>query len=242
MNERAAANLAGSVYAEIKNDLFDFRLAPGERFSENELAARLGVSRTPVREALYRLQSEGYIQVASKSGWTVRAFEFETFEHLYDLRAVLELAAVRRLCELDPMPALDELKRAWLVTPEDRLADGRAVGALDEAFHQSIVAAAGNPELARVHREVTERIRIVRRLEFTMPERIARTYAEHAQILRAILRRKTDAATLLLRTHIELARAEVRKITLHKLALAREAAPPARRVAVRRRAAGRAVR
>jgi DNA-binding GntR family transcriptional regulator len=239
MNDRAAANLAGSVYAEIKNDLFDFRLAPGERFSENELAARLGVSRTPVREALYRLQSEGYIQVASKSGWTVRAFEFETFEHLYDLRAVLELAAVRRLCELDPMPSLDALKDAWLVTPEDRLADGREVGALDEAFHQSIVAAAGNPELARVHREVTERIRIVRRLEFTMPERIRQTYAEHAQILRAILRRKADAAGLLLRSHIELARAEVRKITLHKLALARVAAPQPRHAAFRRRRAAR---
>jgi DNA-binding GntR family transcriptional regulator len=235
MNDGAPANLAGTVYAEIKSDLFDFRLAPGERFSENELADRLGVSRTPVREALYRLQSEGYIRVASKSGWTVRPFEFETFEHLYDLRAVLELAAVRRLCELDPMPSLDALKEAWLVAPEDRLADGREVGALDERFHQSIVAAAGNPEIARVHREVTERIRIVRRLEFTMPERIRQTYAEHAQILRAILRRKGDAVALLLRSHIELARAEVRKITLHKLALARVEAPPARRTGVRRR-------
>ncbi len=76
---------------------------------------------------------------------------------------MLELAAVRRLCELDPMPALDGLKQAWLITPEDRLTDGREVGPLDEAFHQSIVAAAGNPELPRLHREVTERIRIVRR-------------------------------------------------------------------------------
>ena len=58
-----------------------------------------------------------------------------------------------------------------------------------------------------------------------MPERIAKTYAEHAQILRAIVRRKLDQASMLLRTHIELARGEVRKITLHKLALARDAAP-----------------
>ena len=229
MTDSTAASLAGSVYAEIKNDLFEFRLAPGERFSENELAAQLGVSRTPVREALYRLQNEGYIRVASKSGWTVRPFEFETFEHLYDLRAVLELAAVRRLCELDPMPALDGLKQAWLVTPGERLADGRAVGALDEQFHLTMVAAAGNPKVARVHRDVTERIRIVRRLEFALPERIRQTYVEHGQILRAILRRRTDTATLLLRTHIDLARAEVRKITLHKFVLARRAALPARR-------------
>jgi DNA-binding FadR family transcriptional regulator len=87
------------------------------------------------------------------------------------------------------------------------------------------VIATANPELARIHREIADRIRIVRRLEFTMPDRIAKTYAEHAQILRAIVRRKLDQALMLLRTHIELARGEVRKITLHKLALARDAAP-----------------
>jgi len=219
------ASLAGSVYAAVRNDLYDFRLAPGERFSENEIAARLGVSRTPVREALYRLRDEGYIDVASKSGWTVRPFEFETFEQLYEVRAVLEFAAVKRLCEMVPAPPLEELKEIWLVPHGERLADGREVGRLDEAFHHALVVAAGNPELARVHGEIADRIRIVRRLEFTVPDRIAKTYAEHAQILRAILRRKLDQALMLLRTHIELARGEVRKITLHKFAMAREGAP-----------------
>ena len=225
MSHDRSASLAGSVYAAVRNDLYDFRLGPGQRFSENELAARLGVSRTPVREALYRLRDEGYIDVASKSGWTVRQFEFETFERLYEVRTVLELAAVRKLCEMVPAPALDELKDVWLVPHTERLDDAREVGRLDEAFHQTLVIAAGNAELARIHREIADRIRIVRRLEFTMAERIAKTYAEHAQILRAIVRRKLDQSSMLLRTHIELARAEVRKITLHKLAIARDAAP-----------------
>jgi DNA-binding FadR family transcriptional regulator len=124
-----------------------------------------------------------------------------------------------------PAPSLDELKDVWLVPPAERLADGREVGRLDELFHQTLVIATANPELARIHREIADRIRIVRRLEFTMPDRIAKTYAEHAQILRAIVRRKLDQALMLLRTHIELARGEVRKITLHKLAMARDAAP-----------------
>jgi DNA-binding GntR family transcriptional regulator len=220
-----SASLAGSVYNAVRNDLYDFRLAPGQRFSENEIAAQLGVSRTPVREALYRLRDEGYIDVASKSGWTVRPFEFETFERLYEVRVVLELAALRRLCEMVPAPPLDELKEIWLVPHAERLADGREVGRLDEAFHQTMVSAAGNAELARIHGEITDRIRIVRRLEFTVPDRVAKTYAEHAQILRAVMRRKLDQALMLLRTHIEVARAEVRKITLHKLALARVDAP-----------------
>jgi DNA-binding GntR family transcriptional regulator len=221
VNDAGKATLAEGVYGEIKGDIFDFRLMPGQRFSENEVAARLGVSRTPVRQALYRLEHEGYIQVASKSGWTVRPFDFHRFEELYDVRIVLELAAAKRVCEMDPQPDLTELKETWLVPADARLTDAREVGLLDERFHQVMMIAAGNAELERVHREVAERIRVVRRLEFAMQERIRHTYAEHAQILRALLRRKSDQALLLLRTHIEVAKAEVRKITLHKFATAR---------------------
>jgi DNA-binding GntR family transcriptional regulator len=89
------------------------------------------------------------------------------------------------------------------------------------------VSAAGNHEMARVHREVTDGIRIVRRLDFTQPPRVAATYDEHAKILRAILGRRAAPAKLMLRSHIEASKAEVRKITLHKLHGAR---PPAAQV------------
>ena len=105
----------------------------------------------------------------------------------------------------------------WLVPAAERLDDGRAVGALDEQFHATLVRAVGNGEMARVHWDVTERIRIVRRLDFTRGDRIEATYAEHAKILRAIIQRKPDQAQLLLRAHIEQSKAEVRKITLHAL-------------------------
>jgi DNA-binding GntR family transcriptional regulator len=215
--EPAKTNLSDSVLASIKSDLFSFRLMPGQRFSENEMAQRLGVSRTPVREALYKLEREGYIQVLSRSGWTVRQFNFEYFENLYDVRVVIELAAVRLLCEMETVPSLDDLREAWLVPVEARLTDAVEVGRLDERFHEALVAAAGNPEMARIFHDVTERIRIIRRLEFTMPERIRQTYSEHAQILRAVLKRKHDTAALLMRSHIDMAKAEVRKITLHRL-------------------------
>ena len=84
--------------------------------------------------------------------------------------------------------------------------------------------AAGNDEMARVHWDVTERIRIIRRLDFTRPDRIEATYVEHAKILRAVMQRKADQAQLLLRSHIEQSKAEVRKITLHTLQTARERA------------------
>jgi DNA-binding GntR family transcriptional regulator len=215
-----AKNLAESVYRALKSDIFEFRLMPGTRFSENEVAARARVSRTPVREALFRLEREGYVQVHAKSGWSVRQLDFDLLDHLYDLRLVLETAAVQRLCATHPKPALEALARVWLVSPRSRLTDGARVARLDEEFHSMLVEAAGNPELARVHQSITERIRIVRRLDFTHPERIVYTYLEHGQILRAVLARRSARAVQLLRDHIEASKAEVRKISLHRLHLA----------------------
>ena len=223
MSRKALAstrNLAESVYRALKSDIFEFRLLPGSRFSENEVAERARVSRTPVREALFRLQREGYVQVHAKSGWSVRPLDFDLLDHLYDLRLVLERAAVQRLCAGDPRAALAGLAKTWLVAPKSRLTDGARVARLDEEFHATLVEAAGNPELARVHQSITERIRIVRRLDFTHPERVVYTYLEHGQILRAVLARRSARAVQLLRSHIEASKSEVRKISLHRLHLA----------------------
>jgi DNA-binding GntR family transcriptional regulator len=213
----SAPNLAEQVYERLKADIFDFRVLPGQRFSENEIAARMQVSRTPVREALYRLEREGYLEVQPKSGWRTRQIDFSELDELYDVRIVLEVAAVRRLCEMDERPLLEPLKAVWLIPASERQTDARKVAALDEAFHGTLVAATGNRELARVHLGITERIRIVRRLDFTQKPRIEATYQEHARILRAVVQRKPDQAQLLLRAHVETSKAEVRKITVHML-------------------------
>jgi DNA-binding GntR family transcriptional regulator len=226
--DEAPQSLADQAYARLKEDIFDFRLIPGDRFSETAVADHLGMSRTPVRDALSRLQREGYLEVHFRSGWSVKPFDFEQFEHFYDLRMVLETAAVRRLCEdvkeqagkvEDP---LQNLKVFWLAPKAARSNDAKEVAEMDENFHIALVTAAGNPEIARVHREVTERIRIIRRLDFTKPARIDETYSEHAQILKAVMARRSDQAVMLLRTHIEASKAEVRKITLHRLYTARQ--------------------
>jgi len=214
-------SLAETAYGKLKASIFDFELLPGDRFTETEMAQRLSMSRTPVREALYRLEREGYLTVHLRVGWSVRPYDFRHFENFYDLRLILEEAAVTRLCDLPEREGLEALKATWLVPVAERRTAAKEVAALDEAFHTSLVAAAGNPEVARCHREVTERIRIIRRLDFTQAHRIDKTYEEHAQILRAVIRRRTDEATRLLRSHIEASKAEVRKITLHRLYTAR---------------------
>jgi DNA-binding GntR family transcriptional regulator len=122
-----------------------------------------------------------------------------------------------KLCEALERPALGARADVWLVAPAQRHEDGPTVGALDEAFHVALVAAAGNRELWRVHDAITERIRIIRRLDFTTSDRIDATYDAHARILRAITRRRGDEAQRLLRAHIEAGKLEVRKITLDVL-------------------------
>ena len=217
--------LAEQVYDTLKAQIHDFQLVAGDRFSEADLGQRLGMSRTPVREALFRLRNEGFLGVESKLGWYVLPIDFSRLEQLYDLRVVLEIASVARLCaSTRPSPELDALKAVWLVPPAERLADPRIVGDHDEQFHATLVRAAGNDEMARVHWDVTERIRIIRHLDFTRPSRIEATYVEHAKILRAVMQKKADQAQLLLKTHIEQSKAEVRKITLHTLQAARERA------------------
>jgi DNA-binding GntR family transcriptional regulator len=218
-------NLAEQVYARLKGQIHDFELLPGDRFSENEIGSRLGVSRTPVREALFRLRNEGFLDVESKSGWFVKTIDFDRLDQLYDLRILVETNAVAKLCARPAeLPALEALGDVWLGPPAGWSGSMVEVGALDEAFHTTLVQAAGNDEIARVHGDVTERIRIVRRLDFTRADRIAATYTEHAAILRAVLQRKADRATLLLRSHVELSKTEVRKITLGALHEARERA------------------
>jgi len=221
----AQSSLADIAYARLKTSLFDFELLPGDRFSETEVAARLNMSRTPVRDALYRLEREGYLRVQLRVGWSVQQIDFQRFEDFYDLRLILEEASVVRLCELAERPGLDALQLIWLVAAADRLADPKEVSSLDEAFHMQLVTIAGNAEVARCHHDVTERIRILRRLDFTQPQRIQTTYEEHAQILRAVIRRRAGEANRLLRSHIETSKAEVRKITLHRLYTARAAQP-----------------
>jgi len=210
MNLAALSSAPQSLPATtLAERVFDFVLLPGDRFSESELANQVQVSRTPLRQALQRLQREGFLLVFPKSGWQVAPLDFEAFDQLYDLRVLLETHAVARLCELEERPALEGLAEVWLIKPSERQAVAMAVDRLDT-------------EMMRVHDDITERIRIIRRLDFTKPNRVEATYEEHARILRAITRRRSDEAQRLLRAHVEQSKLEVRHITLDTLYQARQ--------------------
>jgi DNA-binding GntR family transcriptional regulator len=164
-----SATLAEQAYGLVKQAIFDFDLMPGDRFSEAEVSHATGVSRTPLRQALQQLQREGFVQVFPKSGWRVAPLDFDVFDQLYDLRVLLECHAAQRLCQIEERPQLRALADVWLVPPAERCMQPDEVRVLDESFHNELVRASGNAEMARVHQEITERIRIVRRLTHQAP-------------------------------------------------------------------------
>ena len=223
--------LGQAVYDRIKDDIFEFRMAPGQRYAEQELANRLGVSRTPLRFALHVLAREGYLdRVGGHAGWLVKPFDLAYYEDLYDFRIQIELIAVRRLCAMDPAPDLSALCAFWRVPKRARVLDGQTVAREDEKLHSTLVALAGNREMLRTHSDLTERIRIIRRLDFIEPARIRAAFDEHDKILGALLQRNA-AAEMLIKAHITASRAEIRHITLHRLSLAAQRGAEALRAA-----------
>lgn len=211
-------SMADRIYQALKEDIFEFRLIPGDKFSESDIAQRLSASRTPVREALYRLEREGYVEVLFRSGWQIRHLDFKQIEELYDLRITLERAAMHKICQLTtPPPVLRLLSDIWNPDDPSEQAFGSTVRALDESFHCELVAAAGNDEMTQVHQRITDRLRIIRRLDFTRPDRIDATYREHAEILQALSANNPGEAAEKMAAHIRTSQEAVKGISLERI-------------------------
>jgi DNA-binding GntR family transcriptional regulator len=236
--ESSRSSLSEGAYQQIKDAINNFLLIPGDRFTESQLSEQLNVSRTPIRQALFRLQQEGFVEVLFRNGWRVLPIDFVQFDALYDFRILIETDAIQRLCDGRSPGGIAKLNRGlqalseiWLTPRAKRLSEAQQVSKLDEAFHCTIVESAGNPAIARTHREITEKIRVIRRLDFTHSSRIDTTYDEHAKILRAIYNQQADQARMLIKAHIEVSQLEVRKITLHQLESARNRPKASRELA-----------
>lgn len=180
---------SGRAYAELKRRLLagDFRL--GARLREVKLAASLGVSRTPVREALLRLHAEGLVARQPDGGYTPVIPDVDAVRWLYEVRAGLELQAIQRPARTGAphdRRAIDTLVQEWEALLDEHPEPAPEFVLVDESFHVALAEAAGNPALVEMLRQVNERIRIVRMVDFLTPDRIESTIAEHVDIGRAV--------------------------------------------------------
>jgi DNA-binding GntR family transcriptional regulator len=197
------ASLADQAYDRLRRLAITYRFRPGERLSEVELAKRLKVSRTPVREALHRLAREGLVGFVAKRGFQGRFLDAKEVFDLYELRRGLELTAVRLAvtrAEDDDLAGIEVfLERSRAVS---ETSDPMELVELDEGFHEQITQLSGNAELLGVLRNVNARIRFCRWIDMVDGRR-ATTQSEHAAILDAITARDEERALALMGDHIE---------------------------------------
>ena len=189
---------AEQVHTALRAALLNGEFPYGHRLVEEQLAERFETSRTPVREALRRLEGDGHVVRDRSGGLRPNPPRVSVMRELYDVRVVLEDLAVR---SADP-EALDGLIAEWLDLRSEH-DDGPDFVYADEAFHEGIARASGNSATQRYIRDINERIRLIRIHDFTTPDRIEATIEEHLEILETVRAGRADAAAALMRVHIE---------------------------------------
>jgi DNA-binding GntR family transcriptional regulator len=188
---RPAGSQGDRAYRALKTQLLIGEFPPNVRLAEERLAAMLEVSRTPIREALKRLQAEGLVDVHTDGGYQPVVPDVTVMRHLYEVRAGLELQALQRPGVLgtrhDPA-VLEPLRDQWrAMAVGDPPAPDPGFVLLDESFHIGLATAAGNDVAVGFLRQVNERIRVVRMHDFLSQERIDATIAEHLVIVEHVL-------------------------------------------------------
>ncbi|MCX4692280.1 GntR family transcriptional regulator [Streptomyces sp. NBC_01408] len=194
---------ADRVYQHVKQGVLDRRYEGGTLLTEGELAEAVGVSRTPVREALLRLETEGLLKLYPKKGALVQAVSAQEITDVLETRLLVEEFTVRRA--VPAPPALLE-RLAGLLEEQRRHAAGgdlAAMMAADRAFHAEIVRGAGNQILCRLYDQLRDRqLRMGVALLHSHPDRVERTLAEHTEILEALRAGDEEAAAAAVRGHI----------------------------------------
>ena len=188
----------------IRQAIIDGRLNPGQRLKEEELAGELGISRTPVREALLMLQAEGLVDAAPNRGATVRSHSAEDLDDLYKLRAVLEGYATRRAASRLADGAIAGLRESC-VRFNGLLDEGADMGELVKenfVFHQTILEGAGSARLTTMVRQVIELPLVYRSYAWYSPEQQRISGHYHLQITRALEDRDAERAELIMKEHI----------------------------------------
>lgn len=198
-----AGSAADRVYAFVKQAVLERRYEGGTLLTEGDLADAVGVSRTPVREALLRLEVEGLIRLYPKKGALVLPVSAQEIADVVETRLLVEEHAARKAvpARAELISRLEEL----LDQQRAQAADGdlAALAISDRCFHAEIVRSAGNQILERLYDQLRDRqLRMGVAVMHAHPDRVAKSIAEHAEILRALRAGDPDAAAAAVHTHV----------------------------------------
>ena len=213
--EPRRGSAAESAYAALRAEILAGALAEGDRLTETALAERLGLSRTPIREALNRLALEGFVDRAPGAAARVARFPEDEVAQIFSIRVLLEGYAARRAAERASPARIAELARLADAmearTPPRSEADLEALSAANEAFHRRLMEAAEAPRLAGLL-AYTVQVALVQRTYRRFTERdLVRSARHHQELVEALRARAPDWAASVMAAHLLAAQAADRR-------------------------------
>jgi len=197
-------NLTHRVYLKIKEMMLNYEIIPGQRLIFIDLAKQLGVSRTPVNNALSILANEGFLDFVPNQGYKVHQITKAEASSLYEIREIIELGSIEKTIQkLTPekLHVLEHEKHLYEKAVTDQVSRGRFT--LDQEFHASYVHISENLYLADYFREVYQRIFLRHRIEGLRADRARAVVSEHDDIFEAIGLRDVGRAKESIRSHIK---------------------------------------
>lgn len=196
-------SLASSATEQIRRRIVDGDLKLGQALSETSLAAELGISKTPIREALLRLQAEGLVQILPQRGTFVFPLSEVDAHALGDFRSLLEIEALR-IAMRDHAPALVAELKAVLakMKPSKMRGDSLQYRALDDRFHRAIIAHSHNAYLAAAYENIAVLVQTLRNRLVVDARMHAESVKDHQDLVRLLERGQIEKAAGLLRQHI----------------------------------------
>lgn len=192
------------VFNTLRKAILTGQLKPGERLMEVHLANRLGVSRTPIREAIRKLELEGLVIMIPRRGAEVARITEKSLKDVLEVRRALDALSVELACERITPEALEQLKEACKSFEEaTKTKDAAVIAKADVALHDIIVEAAGNQRLCQLVNNLSEQMYRYRFVYIKEDSRHETLVAEHREIYESILKRDKERAAKAVRLHID---------------------------------------
>ena len=214
------------IYQDLWQKIINFDLFPGSRVTETELALEYKTSRTPIREALKRLEVEGLVSVRPKQGCFVRQVDIDLISDYYTMRVALEAMTVELAIQNMTDEELQAFADEW--NPQNykkHRNDPGYIKQFEESFHVVIARGSKNPVLLQYLEDVNNRIRPIRALGFPDTNSIKETYEEHFEIIELMQQRDVDRAKAAMIAHIRKSQNTARSVTLTQLEQYRKKRP-----------------
>jgi DNA-binding GntR family transcriptional regulator len=202
-----AKSLQEQTYLALRASILSGEILPGEKLIETQIAKKLQVSRTPIREAIRQLQRENLLTAQTNGGVKVMVISAIDAEQLYDCRIALEELAVREACSLATKTQIQKINK-WLNKAEQLLESGFSqeksakMLEIDYQFHLAIVESSGNKWLIYLLDQVFDKMKLLRVQTTKHNPRVLEIRHEHRQVYEAISERDSEIAVELIRNHL----------------------------------------